>query len=255
MGRQKLLGETRHPSRVKWNLVIAVVSLAASILLLSATAQSQSKKKSKQTRPAKETTLQAYLDHARQWQISYTPTTGSLWYPSGSLSDLARDAKAYRRGDLITIQLAESTTSALQGSVQTQRTYSASSGISAFFGLPVAGSPVENMFSPSSSQTLNGKGQTALSTTLSTTLAANVVEVLPNGLLVIEATRGVEVTDQWEKLVLHGIVRQEDISPTDVVSSTSISHMEVTVEGKGVITEGTHPLPGILRIFMRLVGF
>lgn len=249
------MNEMRSCSRPKLRFAITLASLTTAFLMLAGAAQSQSKEKNKQPKPPKETALQAYLDHARQWQVSYIPTTGSLWYPSGSLSDMARDAKAYRRGDLITIQLAESTTSALQGSVQTQRTYTASSGISAFFGLPVAGSPVENMFSPSSSQTLNGKGQTALSTTLSTTLAANVVEVLPNGLLVIEATRDVEVTNQWQKLVLHGIVRTEDISPSNVVSSTAVSHMEVAVEGKGVITEGTHPLPGIMRIIMRLVGF
>jgi flagellar L-ring protein FlgH len=250
-----MMDELDLPSRFSRTIGMAPAFLAIAFLALAGGVQSQAKKNKKQAKPVKETALQTYLDHARQWQLSYTPTTGSLWYPGGTLSDMARDAKAFRRGDLLTIQLAESTTSALQGSVQTQRTYTASSGISAFFGLPVAGSPVENMFSPSSSQTLNGKGQTALSTTLSTTLAANVVEVLPNGLLVIEATRDVEVTNQWQKLVLHGIVRQEDISPTNVVSSTAVSHMEVTVEGKGVITEGTHPLPGIMRIIMRLVGF
>jgi flagellar L-ring protein precursor FlgH len=111
------------------------------------------------------------------------------------------------------------------------------------------------MFSPSSSQVLNGKGQTALSTSLTTTLAANVVEVLPNGQLVIEASRDVEVTDQRQTMVLRGIVRPQDVSPANVVSSTAISHMEVNLTGKGVITEGTHPPSGIVRLLLRVVGF
>ena len=151
--------------------------------------------------------------------------------------------------------MAENTSSALQGSVQTQRTYAASSGIAAFVGLPAATSPVGNMFSPSSSQALNGKGQTALSTSLTTTLAANVAEVLPNGQLVIEATRDVDVTDQRQTMVLHGVVRPQDNSPANVVSSTAISHLEVNLTGKGVITEGTHPPNGIVRLLLRVVGF
>lgn len=235
---------------------IAVASgLAAASLAFSAILPAHILPKLKFHSQPKPDALGAYLDHARGWATPFTPPTGSLWNPDGRMSDLASDAKARYRGDVVQIQLAESTSSALQGTVQTQRTYAASSGIAAFFGLPAATSPVGNMFSPSSSQVLNGKGQTALSTTLTTTLAANVVEVLPDGELVIEASRDVEVTDQRETMVLHGVIRTQDISPANVVSSTAISHMEVNLTGKGVITEGTHPPAGILRILLRVVGF
>ena len=203
----------------------------------------------------KEDGLDAYLARAHAWTTPYTPTTGSLWDPNGRLSDVGTDAKARYRGDIVTILLAESTTGALQGSVATQRTYNASSGLAAFFGLPVANSPLGNMFSPNSSQVLNGKGQTALATSLTTTLAANVVEVLPNGLMVIEARRQVEVTDQKETMVLRGIVREEDVSPLDVVPSTAITQLEVSVAGKGVLTEATHPPNGLVRVLLRIVGF
>ena len=81
------------------------------------------------------------------------------------------------------------------------------------------------------------------------------MEVLPDGLLVIEAQRQVRVTDQNETIVLRGIVRRSDLSPTNVVLSTSISHLEVNVVGKGVITEGTHPPNPIIRIMLRVLGF
>ena len=224
--------------------------------LSTGTAQAQLLRKLKLQATPKPDALASYLDQARQWtNPAPTASLGSLWNPSGRLSDLGSDAKARYRGDMVTISIAESTTSALSGSVQTQRTYAASSGIAAFFGLPAATSPVGNMFSPNSSQALAGKGQTALSTSLITTVAANVMEVLPNGQLVIEATRDVEVTDQKQAMVLHGIIREEDISPADVVSSTAISHLEVKLIGKGVITEGTHPPNGIVRILLRVVGF
>ncbi|MGD0426547.1 MAG: flagellar basal body L-ring protein FlgH [Candidatus Acidiferrales bacterium] len=197
--------------------------------------------------------LEQYLKAARVAGIVNEPTTGSLWRSNGTMADMASDDKARYLGDEITIQLAESTTSAQQGSVQTARTMSASSGVAAFFGL--SNPAATNLFSPSSTQTLAGKGQTSLTTSLITTIGANVVEVLPDGLLVIEAQRQVRVTDQNETIVLRGIVRRSDLSPTNVVLSTSISHLEVNVVGKGVITEGTHPPNPIIRIMLRVLGF
>jgi flagellar L-ring protein FlgH len=197
--------------------------------------------------------LDQYLKTARVAGIVNEPTTGSLWRSNGTMADMASDDKARYLGDEITIQLAESTTSAQQGSVQTARTMSASSGVAAFFGL--SNPAASNLFSPSSTQTLAGKGQTSLTTSLITTIGANVMEVLPGGLLVIEAQRQVRVTDQNETIVLRGIVRRSDLSPTNVVLSTSISHLEVNVVGKGVITEGTHPPNPIIRIMLRVLGF
>jgi len=215
-----------------------------------------SKKNSKKSKPAQPpTALDAYLARARQWQTPFTPTLGSLWNSDGFLSDLASDYKAQRVGDMVTIQLAETTSSALQQSAQTQRTFSASSGISAFFGNLKATNRAQNLFTPSSSQVLNGKGQTALSTNLSTTLEGNVVELLPNNLMVIEARRDVKVTDQKQTVVLRGIIRRSDLSPANTVLSTAISHLEVEVLGKGVITEGTHPPNGVIRIVLRVLGF
>lgn len=198
--------------------------------------------------------LDAYL--AQFPAQSFTAsTTGSLWDPVGRMSDMASDAKARYAGDQVTIQLAESTTSALQGSVQTSRSLAASSSISAFFGKVGGGSAAQNIFSPNSSQALTGKGQTALATSLDTTLAANVARVLPNGLLVIEARREVEVTQQRQTMVLRGIVRPQDISPNDVVLSTSVSHLEVTLDGKGVLTESTRQPGLIVRTLLHFFNF
>jgi flagellar L-ring protein precursor FlgH len=197
--------------------------------------------------------LDQYLKTARVAAIVNAPTIGSLWRPNGTMADMASDDKARYLGDEVTIQLAESTTSAQQGSVQTARTMSATSGVAAFFGL--SNPAATNLFSPSSTQTLAGKGQTSLTTSLITTIGANVVEVLPDGLLVIEAQRQVRATDQTETMVLRGIVRRSDLSPLNVVLSTSISHLEVNVVGKGVITEGTHPPNPIIRIMLRVLGF
>lgn len=199
--------------------------------------------------------LDDYLAKARASGESseYAATTGSLWNPAGRLSDMATDAKARYIGDLVTINIAESTSSAQQGSVQTSRSFSASSSLAALLG--TTGPTAQNLFSPNSSQALTGKGQTALTTSLTTTLAANVVEVLPDGQLVIEARRDVGVTDQKETMILRGIIRREDLSPQNAVSSRAISHLEVSLAGNGVISDGTRQPNVVVRTLLRILNF
>jgi flagellar L-ring protein FlgH len=230
-------------------------ALICSIFAFPLHAAQISKLKDKIIKPPQPSSLEEYLSRARMNSLSFTPTIGSLWNPDALMADLASDTKAKRIGDMITIQLTESTTSALQQSAQTQRSFSASSGISAFLGLIGAKSPANNLFSPSSTQALTGKGQTALATSISTSLAGNVVEVLPNGLMVIQATRDVNVTNQRQTIVLRGIVRRSDITPANTVVSTAVSQLEVELVGKGVITESTHPPNPLIRVLLRILNF
>ena len=262
--RRSPAGFSRRPGAPRFSILrllrraamFASTCIFALSLAVAGYAWPFSKKSSKKSKPSQQpTALDAYLARARQWQTPFTPTVGSLWNADGFMSDLASDYKAQHVGDMVTIQLSESTTSALQQSAQTQRTFSASSGISAFFGNLSATNRAQNLFSPSSSQVLNGKGQTALATNLSTTLEGNVVELLPDNLMVVEARRDVKVTDQKQTVILRGIIRRSDLSPTNTVLSTAMSHLEVEVLGKGVITEGTHPPNGVIRIVLRVLGF
>jgi flagellar L-ring protein FlgH len=243
------------PSRGNRSTFLAAASLLAICLAVPMLAPAAQSGKQKPKKPPQSDALDLYLQRARLWGASYIPTIGSLWNPDALMGDLASDDKALHKGDMITILLAEATTSALQQSAQTSRAFNASSGISAFFGTLKPTNRLQNLFSPTSNQALTGKGQTALTTSLSTSLTGNVVEILPNGEMVIEASRMVNVTDQKETIVLRGIIRRSDVAPTNIVSSTAISHLEVEMVGKGVITEGTHPTNTVIRIMLRVLGF
>jgi flagellar L-ring protein precursor FlgH len=244
------LTRAKEARRRRYRVMVALLCVFTSLTVGNA-AQARRKGKKKQVGPD---ALAAYLSQFPP-QTAYPRTAGTLWDPVGPMSDMASDAKARYAGDQVTIQLAESTTSALQGTVQTSRTLTASSSIGAFFGKVGAGSAAQNIFSPNSSQALTGKGQTALATSLDTTLAANVARVLPNGLMVIEARRDVEVSEQRQTMVLRGIVRPQDISPNDVVLSTAVSHLEVTLDGKGVLTESTRQPGLIVRTLLHFFNF
>jgi flagellar L-ring protein precursor FlgH len=186
---------------------------------------------------------------------STTPTAGSFWTPQSPYSDMASDYKAHNVNDLIVIEVVESTSAAEDGAVKTARTFSASSGISGLMGTPGPTAGIQNIFSPNSTRTLNGQGQTSSDATLTTTLSGRVVEVLPNGFLVIEAERQMFMNNQHQTVVIHGVVRPGDIGSNNAVPSTAISNLEVELKGKGVISDGVAPPNKLVQLILKLVGF
>ncbi len=112
--------------------------------------------------PGRHNSLAEYLARMEQKGVPASAgTPGSLWRDSGSFSNLAADYKAVRVGDVVTILVAQDVTAQNSGSVATDRSFKASSGISAMAG-HVSVSGVQNIFSPQSSQTLSGKAQRRL---------------------------------------------------------------------------------------------
>jgi flagellar L-ring protein FlgH len=198
--------------------------------------------------------LADYIQRVKTTMIPQ-PTTGSIWTPQSPYSDLASDYKARNINDLIVIEVTESTTAAEDGLAKTARTYNASSGISALFGNLGPNNALQNLFSPNSSQTLNGQSQTSSDASLTTNVSGRVVDVLPNGFLVVEAERKMYMNNQYQTLVIHGVVRPNDIGSNNAVPSTSISNLEVELKGHGVISDGVAPPNKLVRLILKLVGF
>lgn len=179
---------------------------------------------------------------------------GSLWTDSGRLANMVADYKASRIGDLVTISVAQNLSASSTGDVSTNRSFSASSGITALPGqLKTKG--VANLFSPSSAQALSGKAQATSQTSLSTTLTGRVAAVLPSGTLVVEAERQITMNNQHETVVLRGLVRPGDLDATNTVSSNHVGDLEVEVKGKGIVSEGTRPPNPVMKWILRIVGF
>jgi flagellar L-ring protein precursor FlgH len=204
--------------------------------------------------PATKDHLAEYIERVKAVKAS-TPTTGSFWTAQSPYSDMASDYKARNVNDLIVIQVVESTSAAEDGAVKSARTFSASSGISGLMGTPGPTSGLRNIFSPSSSRTLNGQAQTSSTDTLTTSLSGRVVDVLPNGFLVIEAERQMFMNNQHQSVVIHGVVRPGDIGPNNAVPSTSVSNLEVELKGRGVISDGVAPPNRLVRAILKIVGF
>jgi flagellar L-ring protein FlgH len=221
--------------------------------LVAPVAAAQTKDKNK---AAKKDSLADYLQRVSGPVSAATApsTPGSLWVDNGRLANMVADYKASRVGDLVTISINQNLSSTNTGNVATNRTFSASSGITALGG-HIKTSGVANLFSPNSTQALTGKAQATSTTALTTTLTGRVAAVLPTGTLVVEAERQIMMNDQKETVILRGMVRPGDLDATNTVASNSVGDMEVEVKGKGVLSESTRAPNPVIKWILRVVGF
>lgn len=199
--------------------------------------------------------LDNYVRRMSQQAPDLTPSSaGSIWTDNGRFVGVARDDKAARVGDVISIIVAQDVTAQSAGNVSTTRAYSANSGITALPGqLKTTG--VANLFSPTSAESLSGKSQAATTSTLRTQLAGRVVAVLPSGMLVVEAERVMTMNDEQQSVLLRGLVRPSDLSPGNTVPSNLIGNLEFELKGKGVLSDGTRRPNLAIRLIMKLLNF
>jgi flagellar L-ring protein precursor FlgH len=86
-----------------------------------------------------------------------------------------------------------------------------------------------------------GEGDTNREGNLVATITAKVVEVMPNGNLVLESRKEITINNEKQILVLTGIVRGEDISADNAVFSNRIADAQVYYVGDGVIQDKQNP--------------
>ena len=161
--------------------------------------------------------LAAYLQRVRAEASVEKATPGSIWVDSGRLARMTTDVRAMRPHDLMSVVVSESLAASTDGTVKNSRASNANSGISALIGTLHAGNALQNLINQNSASALNAQGTSATNSSLSTTFGGQVVEVLPNGMLVIEAAREVEFSQQTQTIILRGLVRPEDISQQNQV--------------------------------------
>jgi flagellar L-ring protein precursor FlgH len=182
-------------------------------------------------------------------------TTGSLWFAAAPRAEMATDHKARHTGDLLIIKVVDNFSATSNGTGSQQRAFSASSGISSFFGNLKSTNSLQNLFSPTSAETLSGKGASTLASTVSLNLAGRVVEALPNGVLVVEAVRDLTVGNDRQTIILHGLVRPGDIASDGSVLSSSVSNLEARIQGKGLVADSIRQPNIVIRTLLKVLNF
>jgi flagellar L-ring protein precursor FlgH len=215
-----------------------LVTMAAMLSMSAAPAAAQDKKNAKASGDNYDAIVEQYLKDARA-MTSSNAAPGSLW-----MANLASDLRARRVNDLVTIRVIESVTGAGTADANLQKRSGGSAGVSSLFGLetrlPGSIDP-GNLIGFSSSSNFQGGGSTARTGALSAVMTARVEEVLPNGDLLVQGVREIEINGDRQILVLTGVVRPTDISAGNVVPSTAVGQMRIRYFGRGLMKDNLTP--------------
>ena len=171
----------------------------------------------------------------------------SLWGRSSTGGYLFMDSKAKTVGDIITINIIEQASASGNASTKTGRKSSLSAGIPSFFGIEKSATKRNPNLDPTSllkastDNNFNGSGQISRSGKITATITARVTQVLSNNNLVIRGTRQVTINNEQQLLIIQGIIRPEDISPDNIIDSSSIAEAQIIYTGKGVVSDKQNP--------------
>jgi len=232
---------------VSWKLIMIVAGLAT-------LARGGAKK---QKAPEPPTALDRYVAEATHGGagLAAEASPGSIWSPNAVLIDLTRELRASRTDDMVTILVAEQASAVATGATKTARASGATAAVNALGGTMKAAGPWANLANLSGKSTLDGSGTTSRNVTLTTTLTARVTQVLPNGYLVIEGSKDIQVNSEHQTVTVRGVVRPTDLSTSNVVRSDHLGQMEVRLNGKGVVNDAVRRPFFLYRLLTGLLPF
>ncbi len=155
--------------------------------------------------------------------------------------------KVIRKHDLVTIIVREESQSRHEGSTELSKEYEAQARIDEWIRLNIknlqmtgdgigASPPAIRL---SSEREFTGEGTAERSDSITARLQAEVIDVKPNGTLVLQARKTITTDDDQIRFILSGICRVEDVTADNTVLSTQIYDLELQKTSRGGVTQST----------------
>lgn len=174
------------------------------------------------------------------------PVNGAIYHASTS-RNIYSDGRANRVGDIITINLTESTQSTKQSTTNTRRQTNIDLPVPTILGKPLVlnkPEPVNRLFngrefssSIEGSNRFNGNAASNMSNQLSGNITATIHELYPNGVMLVRGEKWLTLNQGDEYIRVSGLVRPQDIGADNTVDSTRLADARITYSGTGPLAE------------------
>ncbi|OIP46931.1 MAG: flagellar biosynthesis protein FlgH [Deltaproteobacteria bacterium CG_4_10_14_3_um_filter_60_8] len=175
------------------------------------------------------------------------PRPGAI-YAAGNALDLYSDRRAHRVGDILLVNIVETSSGTKKATTKTQHDSSLTGGLSALFGVEKWLSDNNSRFTPSATNLsaglkndFSGSGETKDNSTVTATLSARVTEVTLEGNLMIRGYREVRLNNENQFIIVSGLVRPEDVSKDNSVLSSHIADARIEYSGTGIVSDQQQP--------------
>jgi flagellar L-ring protein precursor FlgH len=179
-------------------------------------------------------------------------SNGSIFQP-GTSRTLFEDRRARYVGDTMTITIAETTSASTKSNTKVTRSSSISASVDPIVGLP--GKSLSGMsLGAASANSLDGKGDAAANNVFTGTITVTVIEVLPNGNLLVSGEKQVAIAQGTEYIRLSGVVNPYFINAANTISSAQIADARIEYKESGTISEA-QVMGWLARFFMSVLPF
>ncbi|HEC17339.1 MAG TPA: flagellar basal body L-ring protein FlgH [Sedimenticola sp.] len=191
------------------------------------------------------------------------PQANGAIYQAGFEKAWFEDLRARRVGDLLTIRLVEKTDARKDATTSTKKDNTTTITNPTLFGttpqlnlpgmLPLA--KTKNLglsASLSSANDFSGEGESEQSNELTGSISVTVVEVLPNGYLMVRGEKRIGINQGNEYIKISGIVRPADIDSTNTLLSTKLADPTIVYVGDGPVADA-NALGWLARFFISAI--
>jgi len=158
--------------------------------------------------------------------------TGSMFQDNHLTNNLYADIKAHRIGDIITVFLEEATSASKNAGTSQSKNNSYDLDIDP---VAIAGNSLASGVTAGISQDIDFQGDADAdqSNNLQGSITVNVVRVLSNGNLVIRGEKWMMLNNGEEYVRIKGVIRSEDVSSNNTVSSMRVANARIQYGGTG----------------------
>lgn len=181
------------------------------------------------------------------YQARYAGQAGYSYRP------LFEDRRARAVGDILTININETTAASKKSGSTVGRSGSNDTSVTGLAGLPGKGLLGSNL-AASSASTFEGKGDSASNNAFTGIITVTVVEVLPNGNLLVSGEKQIGINQGSEFVRFSGVVNPATVSAANTVSSTQVADARLEYRGNGYIDEA-QTMGWLARFFLSFLAF
>jgi len=185
-------------------------------------------------------------------QHAVAPLNGAI-YSLSSMRPLFEDRRARFVGDTITINIAETTQASKKGSTTAERTQSVNVGVPTVTGLPFKGVQ-GTALTANDTNKFGGKGEDTSSNAFTGVLTVTVIEVLPNGNLLVSGEKQIGLKEGEEFIRFSGVVNPSTITSANTVQSTQVADARIEFKANGFI-DSAQAMGWLGRFFLSFLPF
>lgn len=177
---------------------------------------------------------------------------GAIFQAGGS-RPLFEDRRARFVGDTITVKITENTSASKKGSNKLTRSGTQTASVTAFAGLPVSGLSGLDL-SGTSSTSFNGNGEAANNAVFSGNLTVTVIDVLPNGNLLVSGEKQIAIGAEQEFIRISGVVNPSFVDFSNTVDSAKMADARIEYKSSGQLADG-QVMGWLARFFLSVLPF